>query len=149
VVSGGLALGKRRDARIYSVIARLKPGVSIQQAQADLVSIAEGLAREYPKDNQYVRPRVVPLRDAEVGNIRPYLLLLLAAVAFVLLMCCANVANLLLARGAVREREIAVRTALGAGRGVILRGHLMESVVLSVAGGFWESRWRFSAWPRC
>ena len=135
VVSGGLALGKRRDARIYSVIARLKPGVSIQQAQADLVSIAEELAREYPQDNQYVRPRVVPLRDAEVGNIRPYLLLLLAAVAFVLLICCANVANLLLARGAVREREIAVRTALGAGRGVILRGHLMESVVLSVAGG--------------
>jgi hypothetical protein len=132
---GGLPLGKRRDARIYSVIARLKPGVSIPQAQADLTSVAEGLAREYPKDNQYVRPRVVPLRDSEVGNIRPYLLLLLGAVAFVLLICCAYAANLLLARGAIRERETALRT--GAGRGP--RSHPSrapaESLVLSLTGG--------------
>ena len=133
--ASGFTAGKRRDSRIYSTIARLKPGVSIEQAQSDLQSIGAGLEQEYPKDNFGVRPRLVPLRDAEVGNIRPYLILLLSAVAFVLLICCANVANLLLARGAVREREVAIRAALGAGRGTILRAHLTESVVLGSAGG--------------
>jgi putative ABC transport system permease protein len=131
----GGSTNKRRDARAYSTIARLKPGVTIQQAQADLESVAAGLEQEYPKENFGVGLRLVPLRDAEVGNIRPYLILLLSAVAFVLLICCANVANLLLARGAVREREIAIRAALGAGRGTLLRAHLTESMVLGVAGG--------------
>jgi putative ABC transport system permease protein len=133
--ASGFTAGKRRDARIYSVIARLKPGVTIEQAQADLDSVAAALEREFPKDNAGVRTRLVTVRDAEVGNIRPYLILLISAVAFVLLICCANVANLLLARGAVREREIAIRAALGAGRGAIIRGHLVESVVLGIAGG--------------
>ena len=126
---------KRRDGRVYQVIARLKPGFTIEQAQADLESVAAGLEREYPKENQGIRPRLIPLRDDEVGNIRPYLLLLLSAVAFVMLICCANVANLLLARGAARERETAIRAALGASRCSIIRAHLVDSATLGIAGG--------------
>lgn len=126
---------KQRDSRFYPVIARLKPGVTIQQAQADLDSVAAALEQEYPKENFGVRPRLIPLRDAEVGNVRPYLVSLLTAVGFVLLICCTNVANLLLARGVARQREIAVRAALGASRRRIILAHLSESVVLSLAGG--------------
>jgi putative ABC transport system permease protein len=133
---GGVASAyRKRDSRIYSVIARLKPGVTLAQAQADMDGVAVGLEQEYPKENRGVRPRLIPLRDVEVGDIRPYLLALLAAAGFVLLICCANVANLLLARGAGRSREIAIRAALGAGRGSIIRAHLVESAVLGFAGG--------------
>jgi putative ABC transport system permease protein len=126
---------KRRDARIYSVIARLKPGVTLEQAHADLEGVAAGLEREYPKENRGIRLRLISLREAEAGNLRPYLVLLLSAVAFVLLIGCANVANLLLARGAMRERETAIRAALGAGRRTIVCAHLVESATLSIAGG--------------
>jgi len=125
---------KPRSARFYNTIARLKPGVTIEQAQAELESVAAQLAREYPVDNADVVPRLTPLRDAEVGNIRPHLMALTAAVGFVLLICCANVANLLLARGAGRSREVSIRSALGASRWKLIRALLVESVVLSMAG---------------
>jgi putative ABC transport system permease protein len=125
---------KPRSARFYNTIARLKPGVTIEQAQAELESIAAQLAREYPVDNADVAPRLTPLRDAEVGNIRPHLIALMTAVGFVLLICCANVANLLLARGAARYREISIRAALGASRWRVIRSLLVESIVLSIAG---------------
>jgi putative ABC transport system permease protein len=126
---------KRRESRWYNTIARLKPGATLEQAEADLNSVAAGLEREYPRENDGIRVKLTPLRDFEVGNVRPYLFLLLAGVGFVLLVCCANVANLLLARSAVRARELTVRTSLGAGRFQLIRQVLTESLLLGLAGG--------------
>ena len=119
----------------YLVISRLKKGVDIRQAQAELSAISTRLEQLYPEDDKGWGAVILPLREELVGDVRPALLVLLGAVAFVLLIACANVANLVLAKTLARRKEIAIRTALGASRIVVLRQILAETVLLSVAGG--------------
>src|SRR5579863_1926387 len=127
-----------RDRRISfgtQSIGRLKPGVAIQQAQADMDRIAKNLAATYPEANMGSGIALIPFKKDMVGNIEPFLLVLLGAVGFVLLIACANVANLLLARSTGRTREFAIRAALGASRARVIRQLLTESVILAVVGG--------------
>jgi len=125
-----------RAAYGFQGVGRLKPGVTLEQAQADIATVASGLAKEFPQSNTGRTVFLEPLHDALVGReLRTTSILFLGVVGFVLLICCANVANLLLARATARARELAIRSAIGARRGRIVRQLLTESLVLAVIGG--------------
>jgi predicted permease len=129
------ALQNRRAALGLHGIGRLKPGVTLAQAQADLDGVMRRLAEAYPDANRGNGAALVPLKERLVGNIGPILWMLLGAVGFVLLIACVNVSNLLLARATGRTREFAIRAALGAGQGRLLRQSLTESTLLACSGG--------------
>jgi putative ABC transport system permease protein len=129
------AQAKNRGLRIFNALALLKPGTTVQQAQAQAAAQSTVLARAYPESNEGVTITFAPLYERLVGEARPGLRVLLATVGLLLLIACANVANLMLARTTTRERELAIRAALGAGRGRLIGEVLLESLLLAAAGG--------------
>lgn len=130
------------ENRRLSAIARLQPGVTLQQAQAQMDTIAQRLGTQYPKTNAGWRDPVTPFKGPEVqGVLRSTILALLGAVVFMLMIVCSNVASMLLARGATRQGEMAIRAALGAGRPRLVRQLVVESLLLAVAGGLLLARW--------
>jgi predicted permease len=126
---------KNRSLRIFNMLARMKPDVTIPQAQSELTAISARLAKDFPQTNANIRVELVSLYDRVVGDLRSSLLLLLGAVGLLLLIACANVANLMLARTTVRQREMSIRVALGAGRARLARQFAVESLVLASCGG--------------
>src|SRR5262249_11636534 len=124
-----------RGAWFLEAIGRLRPGVRVEQANAEFAGLARQLEQAYPKFNAKVGMTVRPLLDALVGDSRKALLVILGAVGFVLLIACVNVANLVLARASAREDELAIRVALGAGRGRLIRQLVVESGWLAAIGG--------------
>jgi putative ABC transport system permease protein len=126
---------KARSERHLRAIARLKPGVTVAQAQSEVNLIAQRLEQQHPETNKDYGAYVVSITDEIVGDIRPTLWIIFGAVVFVLLVACANVANLLLARSTVRYKEITIRSAIGAGRSQLIRQLLTESLLLSLIGG--------------
>jgi putative ABC transport system permease protein len=125
-----------RGLKYLSTVARLKPGVKLEAARKEMAVIAQRLGKQYPEENAGSHGILVtPLRDAVAGEIRPALVTILGAVGIVLLIACVNVANLLLARGAARHHEVAIRAAVGASPGRLIRQFLTESVLLAIAGG--------------
>jgi putative ABC transport system permease protein len=125
----------RRESGDLDAIARLRPGISLEQAQAEMDTISRNLAAAHPETNNGLSVRVVPLRDQVLGGSRRALLLLFACTGFVLLVACGNVANLLLARATARQKEVAIRAALGAARLRILRQFLAESALIALPAG--------------